>query len=458
MTVGSASAADLASACLDEAARAAACAADVFIKESLSREVSQPGGELAQSIERGIALRVFLSDGRFGIAAATLSSEAARGAQDPLAASLARRAVAAAGISSPAPAIPLPGSARADGRGLGLFDPEIEDPIEDLLEAAHQMADHASRAAAPCAAIARLHTVSSMTHLFNSAGFAGSYRQTIARLDLTLTSTRDGTSAATRVSRAARSLRGLAADSAAAEAAALLEERIAPRLAPSGIHEVILSPRASADLVAAIAGWLASPPLSSDPRTSREGGPRRGERFGTNAVTLTDDGRLPGGVASAPFDGEGTRTRRTLLVERGILRDVLRDLEAGIAGGGSTGNGVRSSFREAPSLRPTNLFLHPGAASPEDLLSSIRQGIRISALGRVPPLPGPGAPFAVPFTGRWIHGGRLGSPLGGGYLAGNLKEILAEAEAAGSDLAFSHRRGSFGAPSLLIRRAPIRSS
>jgi predicted Zn-dependent protease len=88
----------------------------------------------------------------------------------------------------------------------------------------------------------------------------------------------------------------------------------------------------------------------------------------------------------------------------------------------------------------------------------MKQGIRISTLGPITPLPGLDAPFVAPFTGRWVHNGSPGAALAGGYLAGTLKEILGEVEAAGSDLVFTPRRGSFGSPSLLLSRAPVRSA
>ena len=72
------------------------------------------------------------------------------------------------------------------------------------------------------------------------------------------------------------------------------------------------------------------------------------------------------------------------------------------------------------------MFIMPGSASPAELQASVKQGIRITALGRVPPLESPDTPFTIPFTGRWIHDGGLEAPLGGGYLAGTLRELLSE--------------------------------
>jgi PmbA protein len=429
-----------ASSILEEAARAGAAAADVYIKESVSCEATIPSHASGRSVERGAALRFFDRDGRSALAAATLPESIA------IAPGLARRAAAAAASASPSAPRSLPGARTSEGRGLGLFDPDLERSPEKLLEAAEEIRTHAIETASGCEAHVRLVATTATVLLVNSAGFDGSYRQTMARLDLRLSAASQGAGASARVIRAARSLRGLTADSAIAEAIALVEERAAAKLSPSGIHEVVLAPRAAAEIVAAIASWLIS------------GGAERGERIGGAALTILDDGKLPGGVASAPFDGEGCPTGRTLAVERGLVRDLLRDLSPDPEGNGSTGNGVRASFREAPALRPSNFFIKPGAVAPPDLVASIRQGIRISTLGRLPRLPGPASAFAVPFTGRWIEAGRLGAPLAGGYLAGTAREILGEIESIASDLTFFQRGGSFGAPSILIRRAPIRSS
>lgn len=453
---------DLAEAALRAAVGAGARSADLFLKKSASLEVVEPAGAVERSSERGAALRVFLPDGRSALAAATLPRDPAS-----LDATLARLAAAAAAAAALAPSgspAGLPGGRGTDGRGLGLFDPDLAGSGERILESARAIYETARARLAPAQPVVRLRAVVGSVRLHNTSGFHGAYRQTHARLDLTVRAA-EGAPSSTRVLRAARSLRGLLADAAVAEAAALLEERDAPRLPPSGIHQVLLAPRAAAEIVAALSAWLGR---ASSAATGP--GPARGERIASSAITLTDDGRLPGGVASAPFDGEGTPTHRTVLVQRGVVRDGIRDLEeavraraeAGRSAGSeetsSTGNGVRASFREAPSLRFTNLFVNPGTDAPDALLASMKQGIRISTLGPITPLPGLDAPFVAPFTGRWVHNGAPGAALAGGYLAGNLREILGEVEAAGSDLAFTPRRGSFGSPSLLLARAPVRSA
>jgi PmbA protein len=441
---------------LEEAANLGAAAADVFVKLSAARETSLPSLSLGHAMEQGVALRVFLQDGRSALSATTLPERENGPASlgDDLRA-LARRAFEVAAHGGPLPLLDLPPESGADGRGLGLLDPDIEGPAEALAELSEQIHGLASEVLPGATARVRLQTVASSVHLMNSSGFGGSYRHTLARLDLQLEASKNGRRAASRLVRASRSLRGLSADAAVAEAFSVLEESLVPRLSPAGIHQVILAPRAAAEIASGITGWISRGRWSDD---LSEEGPRRGERIGSSAITITDDGRLPGGISSAPFDGEGTATRRTVLVERGVTRDILRDLRAGSSLGGSTGNGMRASFREPPILRPTNLFINPGHVSPAEVASRVRQGIRISTLGRVPPVRSLDSPFAVPFTGRWMHRGREGAPLAGGYLAATLREILQEVEVAASDLVFTHRRGSYGSPTLLLRRAPIRSA
>src|SRR5438034_6311111 len=70
---------------------------------------------------------------------------------------------------------------------------------------------------------------------------------------------------------------------------------------------------------------------------------RLGERIACEAVSVYDDGRIPLGLGSKPFDGEGLPTRQTVIVERGILKSYLVDTYAGRKLGlASTGNASRS--------------------------------------------------------------------------------------------------------------------
>ncbi|MBV8750718.1 MAG: TldD/PmbA family protein [Candidatus Eremiobacteraeota bacterium] len=99
---------------------------------------------------------------------------------------------------------------------------------------------------------------------------------------------------------------------------------------------------------------------------------RVGQRVGNERVTIVDDGRLRGGLGSAPFDGEGTPTRETLAVEGGMLRTFLSDIYWGRRLGiGSTGNAGHGTVEE------TNFYLVPGNGTLDDLVASTERGILV---------------------------------------------------------------------------------
>src|SRR5204863_4849599 len=48
-----------------------------------------------------------------------------------------------------------------------------------------------------------------------------------------------------------------------------------------------------------------------------------GQKIAASAVSVIDDGTIIGGFGTSPFDGEGIPTRRTLVIENGVLRSYL---------------------------------------------------------------------------------------------------------------------------------------
>ena len=101
---------------------------------------------------------------------------------------------------------------------------------------------------------------------------------------------------------------------------------------------------------------------------------REGEEVADPALRVADDGTDPEGPASAPFDGEGTASRRTPLIEGGRLLSFLFDARtARKAGRATTGNASRGSYRSPPSVGTTNLVVEPGT---DDLEGLARAGGR----------------------------------------------------------------------------------
>jgi len=173
-----------------------------------------------------------------------------------------------------------------------------------------------------------------------------------------------------------------------------------------------------------------------------------GKAIAANALTLIDNGRLPDGLASEPFDAEGTPTQETKLIEKGILNNYFFNAYTARKGQTrSTGNATRSSFKSAPAIGPTNLFFSPGAQSPQSLLGSVKQGLyitRVMGLHTANPISGD---FSLGAAGSMIEKGEKTYPVRGVTIAGNLIDLLKAIEGIGNDLRFF---ASLGSPTLLI--------
>jgi PmbA protein len=176
-----------------------------------------------------------------------------------------------------------------------------------------------------------------------------------------------------------------------------------------------------------------------------------GQRLAPESVTIIDDGRLAEGLGSRPFDGEGVATRKTTVVERGVLTSYLLDTYSGRKlGMASTGNASRG-VGDNPSAGPTNFFLVPGAADPAQIIRSVRDGLYVTELigFGINLVTGD---YSRGAAGFWIQNGELAYPVEEITIAGNLKRMFAEIEMIGTDLEF---RGRIASPTIKIGEMTI---
>jgi predicted Zn-dependent protease len=213
------------------------------------------------------------------------------------------------------------------------------------------------------------------------------------------------------------------------------------RAAPAHRGEWLLEPAVAASLLAAIAPIFAT---ARPPRWIQR------SRFCAETVTISDDA-----TADAPFDGEGTPTRRVILVENGQLRGRLRDLDASAKGGGaSTGHGVRPSYRVPPSVAPRRLVLETQrATAPLELLSSVKRGLFASALTAPIRVDLDADRYEVEFTGVSIVAGRAQGPVAGARARGRLSRLLQDVIGSASDLQFVPMPYPLGTGTLLVGHA-----
>jgi PmbA protein len=179
---------------------------------------------------------------------------------------------------------------------------------------------------------------------------------------------------------------------------------------------------------------------------------RLGQQVGAAGLRLVDDGRLVDGPGAAPFDGEGVPTRRTVLIDDGVLQCFLHNTATAARDDGdasSTGNARRGSFKSTPGVSAHNLFLEPGELDQAGLLARAGEGLLVQDVSGVHsganPITGD---FSVGVSGLWFRDGQLAEPVREATVAAHLLDILKGIDAVGSDLRFT--TGSIGGSSLLI--------
>src|SRR5256885_9174343 len=159
---------------------------------------------------------------------------------------------------------------------------------------------------------------------------------------------------------------------------------------------------------------------------------RIGERVAAPGVTVVDDGAMNQRRGSLTIDDEGTPTRRTCLIEDGILKGYLQDrLNARLMGMAPTGNGRRESFAHAPMPRMTNTFMLGGNDNPAELLGRVKDGIYAKSFGggQVDITSGK---FVFSCTEAYrIRGGKTAEPVKGATLIGDGPTVLTRVSTVG---------------------------
>jgi PmbA protein len=175
------------------------------------------------------------------------------------------------------------------------------------------------------------------------------------------------------------------------------------------------------------------------------------ETIGSSNLTIVDDNLmlLPtgvGGFGTSPFDDEGLASRRTLVVEDGVLRNYLLNTYAARKLGMKSTHNAARGLAGAPGIGCGNLFLEPGVQTPEQIIGDVSAGLYVTSLMGFGTNLVTGD-YSRGATGLWIENGQLTHAVEEVTIAGNLAEMLRHVTAIGNDLVF---RGSVASPTLRI--------
>jgi len=173
---------------------------------------------------------------------------------------------------------------------------------------------------------------------------------------------------------------------------------------------------------------------------------RLGQKIAASDVNVIDDGTIIGGFGTSPFDGEGIPTRRTVVIENGVLSSYLLNTYTAKKLGLQTTANASRGLAGTPGIGPGNYFLQPGPRTPRQLIADVKEGLYVTEfLGMGVNLVT--GDYSRGASGLWISGGELTYPVEEITVAGNLKGMFLNISEIASDLEF---RGAVASPTIRI--------
>jgi PmbA protein len=226
--------------------------------------------------------------------------------------------------------------------------------------------------------------------------------------------------------------------------------RLNPRKAQSARVPVVYDRRVSGSLIGHLASAINGRAVARGTSFLKD---KMGERIFADGLRILDNPLRKRGLGSRPFDAEGLPTRRYAVIDDGVLTTWLLDLAAarqlklkptGHAARGTSG---------PPSPTTSNFYLEKGKLSVDELISDIKSGLFITDLIGFG-VNGVTGDYSRGASGFWIENGKLGWPVSGITVAGNLKDIFLNMTPA-NDLRF---KGTTNAPTVRIEGMTVAGS
>jgi PmbA protein len=396
---------------------------EIRINEGSEFSVDVRNGAVERLVEagaKGLSIRLFV-DGKM---ARATSSDLSRGTLEMLVGNAIERAK----LSSADPFAELPEkeTITADVEKLKMWDPAILDMLPE------KKIETAKKIEKICMADPRVKKCFSSSYgtytgemfLANSNGFSGSYKQTTCSSSIYLQAGEEPNLFDEGWGDASRVLANLESpEEIAAKAIHRVTRLIGAKKVESQNVPVVFESPMTAGLLAFLFNCVNGNSIYLK-QSFLEG--KIGEKIGSDLVTVIDDGLIPGAAGTKPFDGEGVPTRKTVVIENGVMKSYLMDTYASKKLGlRSTGNGSGAN----------NFYLAPGASKPEDIIKTVDQGLFLTGtigFGQVPTT----GDISRGAFGLWIEKGELAFPVAEITISGNLGQLLKEIQMVGNDIKF----------------------
>jgi PmbA protein len=423
---------------------------EVIITEDKNTRVKVQAGkveQLSQSGSHGMGVRV-ISNGQTGYAFTSDFSDASIEETWKTAIDLAK-------VATPDPFRKLPEPQPIPDEDLGIWDESLSkvsaaDKIDWTIRMEKAALDYHERIF--LTTFTQYGDSIHYQYLVNSKGFAGSYGRTTC-FGILAAVARDDEGGMVNAFNfgASNFFKDLDAEAIGREAGRKTMSIYGGKPVPSQTATVVFDPFVATDVLDAIAAALSAEAWQKQ-RSFLLG--RLGQEVGSHMVTLMDNGRMKGGLGSAPFDAEGVPTKATRLVDEGVLQNLIYDSYTAAKDGKiSTGNAQRNGHRSLPSLGTSNFYIQPGNKSPQEIIAGVERGFYVLSVmqtGGIDPVTGDCSMLA---NGLWIENGELKQPVGGVTIATTLNDFLHNLCDVGNDL--MQIPGSAAVPTLRVDNVRI---
>jgi PmbA protein len=393
-----------------------------------------------------VGLRVFVGQRSASVSSSDLTPAALSEA--------AERAVAMARL---APEDPYAGLAPEDRLAKGaLPDADIDDPTEVPAAVLKERALACEDAARAVAGITNSEGASAsagvvVMALATSTGFRGARRSTSHSLSASVVAGTGGDMQRDYAWHSARHLADVeAAEAIGQRAGTRAVQRLHPVKLASAAMPVLFDPRVSASLLGHLVGAITGSAIARGTSFLKD---KLGQRILPAGLSVIDDPLRHRGLRSRAFDGEGLATRRTAIIDDGLLTTWLLDVasarQLGLAPTGHASRGAAGP----PGAGTTNLHLEGGTVPRADLLAGVTRGVLVTELIGMG-VNGLTGDYSRGASGFLIEKGEIAGPVAEITIAGNLNDMFANMVAA-DDLSFRH---ASNAPTLLIEGMMVAGS
>lgn len=166
-----------------------------------------------------------------------------------------------------------------------------------------------------------------------------------------------------------------------------------------------------------------------------------GEKIGDERITITENPHLKNFVGSRPFDDEGVATQKLPIIERGVFKNFVFDLNiAKKLNVRSTGNGYKTTFWGGDISTPITPYLRqavfePGSSSFDEMVKEMNEGIILDLPNGAHSGNIPAGFFSVNVGfGLYVKDGVIQGRAGDAMVSGNIYDLLQNLHSVSKEL------------------------